>query len=109
MSSSRQRLLRLLARKSFRLGEFQLSSGGKSDYYIDCRTTTLDAKGSRLTGKVFLEEMRKHRWKAQAIGGLTMGGGPILGAGLVGSGKQHRFLVRKAGKKHRPGQRLQGF
>ena len=51
MHSPRQDLLRLLASKSFRLGEFKLSSGGTSDYYIDCRTTTLDAKGSRLTGE----------------------------------------------------------
>ena len=51
MSSARQELLRLLATKSFRLGEFKLSSGGTSDYYIDCRTTTLDARGSQLTGK----------------------------------------------------------
>src|SRR5437879_3368710 len=109
MSSSRQRLLRLLARKSFRLGEFQLSSGGKSDYYIDCRTTTLDAKGSRLTGKVFLEEMRKHCWKAQAIGGLTMGADPIVVAVSVVSGKLHGFLVRKAEKQHGTGQRIEGF
>jgi orotate phosphoribosyltransferase len=41
--SARDRLLSLLARQSFRLGEFRLSSGARSDYYIDCRTTTLDA------------------------------------------------------------------
>ena len=57
MSSARQELLDLLAVKSFRLGEFKLSSGARSDYYIDCRTTTLDAKGARLTGQVFLEEI----------------------------------------------------
>jgi orotate phosphoribosyltransferase len=45
MSTARDELLRLLAAKSFRLGEFKLSSGATSDYYIDCRTTTLDAKG----------------------------------------------------------------
>ena len=72
MHPPRQELLRLLAYKSFRLGEFKLSSGGTSDYYIDCRTTTLDAKGSRLTGEVFVEEIRKRGWKPQAIGGLTM-------------------------------------
>ena len=72
MHSVRPNLLRILAQKSFRLGEFKLSSGGTSDYYIDCRTTTLDAKGSRLTGEVFLEEIRKQSWKPQAIGGLTM-------------------------------------
>ena len=65
MHSSRQDLLRLLAYKSFRLGEFKLSSGGTSDYYIDCRTTTLDAKGSRLTGEVFSDEIRQRGWKPQ--------------------------------------------
>ena len=72
MHSSRQNLLRILANKSFRLGEFRLSSGGTSDYYIDCRTTTLDAKGSRLTGEVFLEEIRKQGWKPGAIGGRKL-------------------------------------
>src|ERR1700691_4715499 len=67
MSSARQELLRLLATKSFRLGEFKLSSGGTSDYYIDCRTTTLDAKGSRLTGEVFSGEIRQQGLKPQRI------------------------------------------
>ena len=45
-SGHRQQLLTLLARQSFKLGDFQLSSGGRSDYYIDCRTTTLHAEGA---------------------------------------------------------------
>src|SRR5579871_2334649 len=109
MSSSRQDLLTTLAHKSFRLGEFKLSSGGTSDYYIDCRTTTLDAKGSRLTGEVFLEEIRKRGWKAQAIGGLTMGADPIVVAVSVVSGELNGFLVRKAEKQHGTGQRIEGF
>src|SRR5215475_1014062 len=109
MHSARQRLLTTLAHKSFRLGEFKLSSGGTSDYYIDCRTTTLDAKGSRLTGKVFLEEIQKRGWKAQAIGGLTMGADPIVVAVSVVSGELNGFLVRKAEKAHGTGQRIEGF
>jgi len=109
MRSSRQDLLRLLASKSFRLGEFKLSSGGTSDYYIDCRTTTLDAKGSRLTGEVFLDEIRHRDWKPQAIGGLTMGADPIVVAVSVVSGDLHGFLVRKAEKQHGTGQRIEGF
>ncbi len=109
MRSSRQDLLRLLASKSFRLGEFKLSSGGTSDYYIDCRTTTLDAKGSRLTGEVFLDEIRQREWKPQAIGGLTMGADPIVVAVSVVSGELHGFLVRKAEKQHGTGQRIEGF
>lgn len=109
MRSSRQDLLRLLAHKSFRLGEFKLSSGGTSDYYIDCRTTTLDAKGSRLTGEVFSDEIRRRGWKPQAIGGLTLGADPIVVAVSVISGKLHGFLVRKAEKQHGTGQRIEGF
>jgi orotate phosphoribosyltransferase len=109
MSAARQELLRVLAEKSFRLGSFKLSSGGTSDYYIDCRTTTLDARGSRLTGEVFLEEIRSRGWKAQAIGGLTMGADPIVVAVSVVSGELHGFLVRKAEKQHGTGQRIEGF
>lgn len=109
MRSSRQDVLRLLAHKSFRLGEFKLSSGGTSDYYIDCRTTTLDAKGSRLTGEVFWDEIRQREWKPQAIGGLTMGADPIVVAVSVISGELNGFLVRKAEKQHGTGQRIEGF
>jgi orotate phosphoribosyltransferase len=109
MLSARQELLRLLATKSFRLGEFKLSSGGTSDYYIDCRTTTLDARGAQLTGQVFLEEIQCRGWAAEAIGGLTMGADPIVVAVAVTSGTLHGFLVRKAEKQHGTGQRIEGF
>ena len=109
MSSARQQLLELLAHKSFRLGNFKLSSGATSDYYIDCRTTTLDAKGSRLTGEVFFEEIKQQKWNPQAIGGLTMGADPIVVAVSVVSGTLPGFLVRKAEKQHGTGQRIEGF
>jgi len=109
MPSARQELLRLLATKSFRLGEFKLSSGGASDYYVDCRTTTLDARGAQLTGQVFLEEIRARGWNVQAIGGLTMGADPIVVAVAVTSGTLHGFLVRKEEKQHGTGQRVEGF
>src|SRR5882757_8059649 len=109
MLSPRQELLSLLATKSFRLGEFKLSSGGTSDYYVDCRTTTLDARGAQLTGQVFLEEIQKRGWNPQAIGGLTMGADPIVVSVSIASGKINGFLVRKAEKQHGTGQRIEGF
>jgi orotate phosphoribosyltransferase len=109
MISPRQELLRLLATKSFRLGDFKLSSGGRSDYYIDCRTTTLDARGAQLTGRVFLEEIQRRGWTPEAIGGLTMGADPIVVAVSVTSGTLNGFLVRKAEKQHGTGQRIEGF
>jgi orotate phosphoribosyltransferase len=109
MSTARQELLEMLAQKSFRLGDFQLSSGGTSDYYIDCRTTTLDARGAQLVGQVFLDQIAEQGWEADAIGGLTMGADPIVVAVAVTSGKMHGFLVRKSEKQHGTGQRIEGF
>ncbi len=128
MSGERQELLTMLARKSFRLGEFKLSSGGTSDYYIDCRATTLDAEGARLTARVFLDEIYRRGWTAQAVGGPTLGADPIaVGiAMLTAQQVQERrptggtqpnaeawlmnaFIVRKAEKAHGTGQRVEGF
>ncbi len=113
MSSPREQLLNLLATNSFRLGEFTLSSGAKSDYYIDCRTTTLHAQGADLTGRVFLELIQKQGWQTQAVGGLTMGADPIVVATSVISAQAgspiHGFLVRKAEKAHGMGRRVEGF
>src|ERR1700745_2498927 len=109
MSPARSELLRLLAAKSFRLGKFKLSSGADSDYYVDCRTTTLDAKGARITAQVFLEEIRRRGWRPQAIGGLTLGADPIVSAVAATSGELNGFLVRKAEKEHGTAQKIEGF
>jgi orotate phosphoribosyltransferase len=112
-------LLHLIARISFKLGQFKLSSGGTSDYYIDCRTTTLHAEGGRLTGLALLDLIHQQKLKPAAVGGLTMGADPIVsnvasasawyaqehhGASLI-----HGFLVRKAEKTHGTGRRIEGF
>jgi orotate phosphoribosyltransferase len=62
-----QQLLSLLARTSFKLGHFKLSSGGTSDYYIDCRTTTLHAEGGRLTGHAILELLEANKKTSQTV------------------------------------------
>src|SRR5947207_10270359 len=112
-SSIRERLLNLIAERSFRLGSFTLSSGLQSDYYIDCRTTTLHAEGSELTGGVFLDLFREQNWSPEAVGGLTLGADPIVTAITVVSSQAHKpvhgFLVRKAEKIHGMGQRVEGF
>ncbi|MGD0627965.1 MAG: orotate phosphoribosyltransferase [Terracidiphilus sp.] len=129
--SHAQQLLSLLARLSFRLGQFKLSSGGTSDYYIDCRTTTLHAEGGRLTGHAVLELLEEKAIDAEAVGGLTMGADPIVSnvatasawraisaIGAPGAGRAisqsdiqllNGFLVRKAEKAHGTGRRIEGF
>lgn len=118
-ASPRAALLDLLARISFRLGQFKLSSGGTSDYYIDCRTTTLHAEGARLTGLAILDLLREHGLQPAAVGGLTMGADPVVSAVAIASATRtqsepgapliHGFLVRKAEKTHGTGRRIEGF
>src|SRR5579871_2029831 len=74
----KQALLNLIATLSFRLGDFTLASGQKSDYYIDCRTTTLHAEGGRLSGLLLYKLIRRHFPLAEAVGGLTMGADPLV-------------------------------
>lgn len=109
----RDELLAILAQKSFALGQFKLSSGATSDYYVDCRVTTLSAQGARLTGLVFLDEIRRRGWNPDAIGGLTMGADPIVTAVSIASATNgpdvEGFLVRKTTKEHGMKNRIEGF
>lgn len=119
MANHRASLLQLLSRVSFKLGEFTLSSGGKSDYYIDCRLTTLHAEGGRLTGLAILDLLHQHKLHPVAVGGLTLGADPIVSnvaTATAWNAQQHPnspliqgFLVRKAEKSHGTGRRIEGF
>src|SRR5512140_1665813 len=128
MLAPRQALLTVLAEKSFRLGQFKLSSGGTSDYYIDCRATTLDADGARLTARTIVDELYRRGWTPQAIGGMTLGADPIVVTVAMLTAQQvqsrrperqqtdapeawlvHAFIVRKGEKGHGTGQRIEGF
>src|SRR3984885_14794602 len=115
----RNALLKMLSRISFGLGEFKLSSGATSDYYIDCRTTTLTGEGGRLSGLALLDLIRQHELRARAVGGLTLGADPIVcnvarasawhALEAPGSPVLDGFLVRKAEKTHGTGRRIEGF
>ena len=123
--SAHSTLLRLLATHSFRLGDFTLSSGQKSDYYIDCRTTTLHAAGGRLAGVLLYDLIRRHMPETRAVGGLTMGADPLVSNVATASAQfsvdrglddaapgvplVHGFLVRKTEKAHGTGRRIEGF
>lgn len=121
--SYERQLLELLARISFKLGTFTLSSGATSDYYIDCRTTTLHAEGGRLTGHAIIELLKNYGIDAEAVGGLTLGADPVVSNVATASAWRaieyqklgfpaqllHGFLVRKAEKAHGTGRRIEGF
>lgn len=119
LAANRSTLLSIIARLSFRLGDFTLASGAKSDYYIDCRTTTLDAEGGRLSGLVFADLIRQYAPQAEAVGGLTMGADPLVSNTASASAwwllhdeaarPVHGFLVRKAIKAHGTGRQIEGY
>ena len=80
----------IIRQKSLRTGDFILSSGKKSSYYLDCRMTTLDPRGALLIARLILGRMRENDIKADAIGGLTMGADPIALATAMHSFHQAR-------------------
>jgi orotate phosphoribosyltransferase len=100
----RSRLRSLLVEKSLAFGDFTLSSGARSSYYVDARLTTMSAEGQALIGAVGFRTV-KERWPtARWVGGLTLGADPIAYAiahrswieGLPLGG----FTVRKKAKEH---------
>jgi orotate phosphoribosyltransferase len=112
----RAELLRILAQTSFRFREMRLSAGGSSDYYIDCRTTTLSGRGGRLAGTAILDLIREMHLSPRAVGGMTLGADPVVSNVTAASAWQATaaetldgFLVRKEKKAHGAGRQIEGF
>ena len=113
----KQRLKELLQRKSIVWGKVKLASGQESDYYFDCKLTTLDPEGAFLTAHAVLDLLAEHGIKADAIGGPPIGAHPIVAAVAVvshlrakeGNGRPlPAFLIRKQAKAHGSQERIEG-
>ena len=113
MDDKLRELQDILRQKSLRLGDFTLSSGKKSSYYLDCRMTTLDPRGAWLIGELILDSIRRHNIVADAIGGLTMGADPIATSVAVVSALKGTplpaFIVRKETKGHGTQKSIEGY
>jgi len=113
MNEQLKELHQIIRQKSLRVGDFTLSSGKKSSYYLDCRMTTLDPRGALLIARLILERIRAERIQANAIGGLTMGADPIAAAVAVVSGLEDKplpaFIVRKETKGHGTQRSIEGY
>jgi orotate phosphoribosyltransferase len=108
----RDRLKELLRRKSVVRGKFTLASGKTSDYYIDCKLTTLDPEGAVLTGHTILDLLEKEGIQADAIGGPPIGAHPIVTAVAAVSHLRGKplpaFLIRKEPKSHGLEKQIEG-
>ncbi len=117
LESDRSRLREILLAKSVKTGSFTLASGRRSDLYVDCRVTTLDAEGAVLTGRLLLDLLEQEAARLgvtpAAIGGLTMGADPLalavaMASALRGGPFVQAFTVRKEAKEHGRGRRIEG-
>lgn len=108
MNPKRARLLELLRTRSFQEREVTLSSGLKSNFYVDCKQVSLDAEGAALVGELFHEVINEVAPQAIAVGGLTLGADPLATATSMFSFQAGRprsaFIVRKEPKGHGTGQ-----
>ena len=102
--ANRSQLKTILLDKSVWFGEFTLSSGEKTDVYVDCTPTTCHAEAMPIIGKIFLERLREKGWFPEAVGGLMVGAEPIAFAIARESLNQDQivnaFIVRKEPKPH---------
>lgn len=97
----RQQLLDLIVKFAYREGEFTLSSGQKSDYYINGKQVTLLAEGAIAIGRLIWSQLPAD---TQAVAGLTLGADPMVTAVSLVSALENRpipaLIVRKQAKGH---------
>ncbi|NOT34184.1 MAG: orotate phosphoribosyltransferase [Candidatus Eisenbacteria bacterium] len=98
----RDQLRQMLLDRSMKFGEFVLSSGATSNYYIDVRKTSLHPGGLKMIARLLWERLKDD--DITAVGGLTMGADPLVAGVMLYSAEQGRplegFLVRSTAKDH---------
>jgi len=112
LAEDRSRLLELLRTLSFERRKVVLASGKESDFYVDCKRTTLTAEGHVLVGRLLFDRIRKIRPLVRGVGGLTLGADPLASAIALTSFLEGEpvdsFIVRKEPKGHGTGQWIEG-
>jgi orotate phosphoribosyltransferase len=110
MADKKMRLKEILLEKAIKFGDFTLVSGQKSNYYINGKMATLDSEGLYLTAEIMLDKL--DGIDCDAVGGLTLGADPIIGAVTALAHQRGRkmigFIVRKEAKDHGTKSRVEG-
>ncbi len=109
--NEREVLKRIILEKSYRQGTFKLTSGRISDFYIDCKQTTLSAEGAYLCGRLLFEIIKDFQ-EVRAVGGMTLGADPLVTAVSIVSYLENvpipAFIIRKEPKGHGTGSWIEG-
>jgi orotate phosphoribosyltransferase len=102
---ARDELRLILKTTSLFRGQFVLASGKKSEYYFDCKLTTLsEPRGLKLAAQLMYDRIQALRVPVHAVGGLVMGSAPlVIGVSLEALARGQTlpgFMVRKEPKAH---------
>jgi orotate phosphoribosyltransferase len=101
LTQQRQFLLDLLCQLAYKEGDFVLSSGQRSSYYINGKQVTLHPQGALAIGRLLLSSLP---FETEAVAGLTLGADPIVSAVSVVSALENRpipaLIIRKEAKGH---------
>ena len=101
ITTIRQQLLDLLSTLAYREGDFILSSGQSSSYYINGKYVTLHPLGALIIGRLLLSMLPED---TQGVAGLTLGADPLVTAVSVVSAYENRpipaLIIRKQAKGH---------
>ncbi len=107
-----ERLRQIILKLSYREGTFRLTSGRESDFYIDCKQTTLSSEGAYLCGKLLYNRILQSGITVSGVGGMTLGADPLVTAVSVVSFIEGRpipaFIIRKEAKGHGTGSWIEG-
>jgi orotate phosphoribosyltransferase len=110
LSYKRQKLLAVIRRASLLQGEFRLTSGGSSNFFIDLKKTMLDPEGASLLADLLFDRIRAE--DVDFIGGMETGAIPIVAAVCMRSWPEKPikgFFIRKEAKGHGTDQRVDGL
>jgi orotate phosphoribosyltransferase len=106
----KEELFHLVKRLSFKTGDFILASGQRSNYYVDCRLSTLDGRGAYLIGHLMHELLEN--LNIDAVGGMTLGADPMISSVIYRSAAVGHpipgFIVRKEAKGHGAARQIEG-
>ena len=99
LDAQRKELLSLLKTYAYKKGEYTLSSGKKSEHYVNCKPVTLSGRGLTLASLLMLKEV-----DTTYVAGLTLGADPLVSGVALVSALENKMInaliVRKEAKGH---------